>query len=281
MVAPQRVTSMGTAQPALRRRLEQHLDELPVLPTVIAELMQLREDSPRYFEDVRKLIDREPTFTTRLLAAANSAASAPRKPIASVRDALSWVGSKRAANVLLAAAVTRVFVPRDPWEKGLWRHSLEVAILSRALARHRGLDPELAYTCGLLHDIGRFLLFQEAADQLRQIEQTPWRSADELLTAERRICGATHAELGAQACRKWRLPEQIAEMVANHHVPSRAEDAVTPIVACADMTMFASMRAAPGGPIEPCRETADVGLDAVVEAARAEAEATVRALGVS
>lgn len=223
----------------LRSRLEKHLAELPVLPTVVSKLMALDPRSDRHFEEVRLLIESEPSFTARILAAANSAASAPRSPITSVRAAILRMGSVPAANVVLTLAVAHVFVPRDPWEKGLWRHSLDVAVAARKLAActsSTGLKPEEAYACGLLHDIGRFVLFQEAPDELRRIEEAHARTPEALVEAERAMCGMTHAEIGALACAKWRLPELVTAVVRDHHGP--ASSGPVGLVRLADHAMF-------------------------------------------
>ncbi len=310
MVALASRTAPAPAQPSLRKRLEQHLHELPVLPTVVVELMHLRPEDAHYFDDVRKLIELDPAFSARILAAANSAASSPRRPIVTVRDALQRLGSTQAASLLLTSAVTRVFVPRDDWEKALWRHSLEVAVLARAVAHHTGVaDAEHAYTCGLLHDLGRFILFQEAPEQLRRVEEASWSTAVELLAAEREICGLTHSELGALACRKWRLPEAIAQVVGDHHVPHRSGSPLTAIVAMADELMFGSVRAdtndgrehgradgassGAASPREPSPSQSSASnpaiaelvaspeaLEALLASARAEATVSARVLGV-
>lgn len=293
MVVPIRSTGMGSPPTvSLRRRLEQHFEELPVLPAVVVQLMSLDPEDAHCFEHVRRLIESEPAFSARLLALANSAASAPRQPIVSVRDALQRVGTRQAVNLLLATAVARVFVPRDEWEKCLWRHSLEVAVLARALAtRGSSVDPEHAYTCGLLHDLGRFILFQEAPAELHRIEQAPWRTPDELLAAERSLCGLTHSELGALACRKWRLPEVIASVVATHHSSfAAAGNELARLVQLSDWLMFSSVR--PDGAHrlalrEPGSEAVAASLtesqeelDAIVDEARAEADGMARTLGV-
>lgn len=206
--------------PEPRVVLERRLANLPVLPTVVSKLMGLDANADGYFQEVRRLIELEPTFSARVLAVANSASSAPRFPITSVRGAVLRLGSVPAANLVLSAAIARVFVPRDDWEKGLWRHALHVALAARKVAsasRDPELDPEEAYVCGLLHDLGRFVLFDHASPEVREAERTLRDEA--LLAAERTLCGMTHAEIGALACSKWRLPEVLTAVVREHHGP--------------------------------------------------------------
>lgn len=235
----------------LKKRLEQHLDELPTLPIVVAKLMALRPDDDRYVEHLVELLETEPTFSVRLIAAANSAASAPVRPITTVRGAVARIGATAVSHMIFSMAVLRVFVPRDDWEKSLWRHALQVAIASRSLALHGGVNPDEAYACGLLHDLGRFIMFQEAPDLLRRVDEGDWDTPDALIEEERRICGLTHTELGAIACARWKIPDVIMRVVHDHHMKldqlpqgsSRDEVAIARLVATvriADIAMFPS-----------------------------------------
>ncbi len=235
-----------------RRQLERAIDELPVLPTVVARLMVLDKDADDFFEQLLELIQSEPNFSTRILAAANSSSSAGRVSVGTIRGALTRIGSNNASSRLIAMAVTKVFVPRDEWERSLWRHAFQVASLARAVAR-QSQDPELladeAYIAGLLHDVGRFLMFLSAPEKLQKIDEGDWDSPEKLVAMEREICGLTHAELGALACQKWLLPDYLVEVVRTHHTPetgSSKANKLTVLVHFADIAMFPS--ATPGSP---------------------------------
>lgn len=243
-----------SGDPQLRRKLEHHLDELPVLPTAVAKLMMLRPEDESYAEEVIKVLESEPNFSTRLVSAANSAASAPVTPITTLNAAIARMGSRNASNLILSLAVTKVFVPRDPWEKSLWRHAIQVAVAARNLSLHCAgvsFHRDEAYACGLLHDLGRFVMFQEAPEQLRRVDEGEWSSGEELLASERSICGLTHTELGALACTKWHMPDLVCHVVRDHH--SRVSGSTDPkvvkltaLIHFADLAMFPS--AMPGTP---------------------------------
>ncbi len=238
----------------IKDMLMRHVDDLPVLPRVVVRLMALDPKEPKYFERVVSLIEAEPALAARVLALANSAASAPRTPIPTLLAAVPRVGSATASNLVLALSVTRVFVPRDDWEKSLWRHAMQVGLLARALAL-RFSDPDLhadvAYTCGLLHDLGRFIMFQDAPEALRQIDEGDWDAPEALVAAERSICGLTHTELGAHVCANWRLPPTVIGVIRDHHLapqklPPGGGGKLLSIVRWSDLAMFPS--AMPGTP---------------------------------
>ena len=246
----------ASIDPGIRRRLEKHIDSLPVLPLALANLLALDPDDEDYFDDVLRILESEPNFAARLLVAANSAESSPTHPVTTLAGAVARIGSRGATNLVLALSVTKVFVPRDPWEQSLWRHGVQVAHAARSLARHvpddEAINPDEAYACGLLHDLGRFVFFQEAPDQLRAVDEGAWETPEALIEQELEICGLTHPEVGAMACERWGLPAVIARVVRQHHYPlperfTDPDEKVVAIVRFADLAMFPS--AMPGADV--------------------------------
>lgn len=237
----------------------------------LANLLALDPGSEGYFDDVIGILESEPNFAARLLVAANSADSSPVQPVTTLAGAVARIGSKGATNLVLALSVTKVFVPRDPWERSLWRHGVQVAHAARLLAQQappeEGLNPDEVYACALLHDLGRFVFFQEAPDQLRAIDEGDWDTPQALVEQELAICGLSHAEVGAMACAKWGLPEVIGRSVRQHHDPlpdrlSTQEEKVVALVRLADLAMFPSAT--------PDSESLDEAFDAAGLAAHLE-----------
>jgi putative nucleotidyltransferase with HDIG domain len=88
------------------------------------------------------------------------------------------------------------------------------------------VDPQQAYLAGLLHDIGRFVMFEHDPVDLEAVDCTHWETPEELLAAERALCGFDHTELGAQACRVWKVPSEVTDVIQFHHV--RTVDSARP-----------------------------------------------------
>jgi len=217
--------SMSPQARAALARIESRIDRLPLLPEVLLAVMRLDSAGDDYFDRVQDLVRSDPAFAIRLLRYANSAAVASRTRVDSLERALSVVGCEAAVGLVLAQSAVKVFVPRSDWERDLWRHAFDVACLMQSLAAlvsPKALDPRKAYLFGLLHDVGRFLLYLEASDELRRVDETRWASLEEMVLAETAICGFTHAELGARAILKWHLPEELASAIRRHHAPPEA-----------------------------------------------------------
>lgn len=201
--------------------LEHKLKELPLLPTVLVRLLQLDRNDDKYFEKVYRLSQEDPTFALRIIRLSNSASSAPISPITNLRDAIIRLGVKTVTGLVTSMSALRVFIPTTQGEKNLWIHSIQVAVGARIISRISEitpkLDPELAYLCGLMHDIGRFVLFEKESGNLNLVDESNWKSPEQLVTTESKLYGFNHAELGSHVCTKWGLPQVIIDVVSNHH----------------------------------------------------------------
>lgn len=202
------------------------VDELPLLPQVLVRLLQLDPNSNGYFDEFERLVLEDPPFAVRVVALANSAANAPISPIVRIKNAMSRLGSDTVRSLVASLAVQRVFVPTEDNQIRLWTHSISVAVASKHLAKlipNLEVDPEKAYLAGLLHDIGRFVMFEHAPQNLQDVDETKWHSPEELVSADVEVFTYTHAELGYRACKNWGIPNEIATVVRMHHeLPDRS-----------------------------------------------------------
>jgi putative nucleotidyltransferase with HDIG domain len=201
-------------------RLAQRLQQLPLLPTVVSEILSLDPEADDYLKRLVRLAQCDPAFAVRVLQCANSAASAPSTPIASLEAAVIRLGTRQCAGLVLALAVIKVFVPKTDGQRFLWIHSIQTALFARRFCQdlpnlHGNCDQ--AYVCGLLHDIGRFVQFEGASADLSRVDDMHWTAPNELVDVERGTLGYDHTLLGWHACKKWSLPEGIAEVVRHHH----------------------------------------------------------------
>ncbi len=206
--------------------MEDKIDELPLLPQVLVRILQLNPDAENFFEEFGKLTKEDPAFAVRVIALANSAASAPAVPVLSIRDALARMGIRAVRGLVASLAVQRVFLPTKPNEVSLWQHSVFTAFAAAQIAEvvaGLDVDPAEAYLVGLLHDVGRFVMFEHAAPHLLKVDESHWETPEQLIEADIEVYTFTHSELGSRACHRWQLPESICEVVRLHHTPIEDE----------------------------------------------------------
>jgi putative nucleotidyltransferase with HDIG domain len=211
-------------------RLDVKLDHLPVLPAVVVRLMGLAPGSDSYFEEVLSVSSEDPGLAVRVIHAANSALSAPRQPIETLQGAVARLGAAHIGNLVTAMAVTQAFVPKTHEEVDLWIHAVEVAAACRLMVANApfGVDQHHAYLCGLLHDIGRFVMFDAAPELLHVVDAGGWVTPNELIASERRIFGYDHTDIGQQLCGRWNIPRRIATIIHDHHRHLELKPPVSP-----------------------------------------------------
>lgn len=240
------------------------VDDLPTLPAVITEVMRLTEDPNATAQDINRVVSQDQALTAKVLKLANSAYYGFPRRIATVTDATVLLGFQTLRSIVMAAAVSDL-LSREiqgyslaPGE--LWRHSQATAMASRLLARQsKYAAGDVAYTAGLLHDIGKVILnhYLEAAYQ--PVVDEVMNNGASFYDAESRILGFNHAEVGAKVAAKWNLPTHLVEAIANHHTPGKAnvDPKLTAIVHLADsLTMMMGIGLGIDGLLYPMEEDA-------------------------
>lgn len=196
------------------------IDSLPLLPNVVYELIALNPEDEKFFEKIQQYAEQDPTFAIRLIQVANTADHAPVSQIMSIQRAVVRIGTKEIKGIVLAFSFSKIFASSSKIDRDLWLHSIQVAVASQAIAnmtKHQNIIPDNAYLCGLLHDIGLFVLLNLVPDSLLSPDENDWDTPEELVNAEDELMGTNHALLGAYAAKRWTLPDSLVNVISNHH----------------------------------------------------------------
>jgi putative nucleotidyltransferase with HDIG domain len=199
-------------------------DALPALPQIVSRILAMLGDEEVNVEALSGHIVSDPAVVARLLAAANAGALGATGRVDSVRQAIMLLGVSRVRDITLATAIIDRFGAAPPFDaRRLWLHSLGVAVCAQEVARSAGLDVDVAYTAGLLHDIGQLLLFTvDPIAYAAALSLQAERDVD-IIDAERECLGVDHAHVGGELARRWKLPEAVADAIAAHHVTDADE----------------------------------------------------------
>lgn len=235
------------------------LHALPSIPKVAQDLI-LQFDNPNTkLGEVASNIEKDPVIAAKILRLANSARFRGARESGSVEDAASRLGFETLRTLVLASGVTGAFKSGPNFDlKALWLKSFEVAAISRLLAKQRGADAEIAFTSGLMHNIGELLIQTGAPDVAAKINAS--RGAAGRVANEHLQLGFGYPEVGAELAKRWNLPKLIQNAIAFQAKPLQApEKEVLPLIVAEAIALSDALeehggptdeaKAAVGGPL--------------------------------
>lgn len=182
-------------------------EELPRQPTIMTELLRRIDDEHSTYHDIVDLINKEPALATQVLKEANSPVyHVSEDPITSIEQAVGMLGLQRLNTITITILMQDTFnispIYFKHFSKYLWEHSLDCANISSRLAERAGTDPFAAYLIGLIHDIGKLVIFQKLMKALKSshpdIQPNPSQIA--------KIIDRTSAQLSCVSLKHWELP---------------------------------------------------------------------------
>jgi putative nucleotidyltransferase with HDIG domain len=199
---------------------------LPAAPRVVPELMKLLNQTDVDSSKVVKLISFDPALTANVLRICNSAYFGAASPTSDLQEAVTRLGFQQVYQLVAAATGARMLGAAQPGyglnQGELWKHSVAVAVTAQLMAKKLGDDDNLAFTAGLLHDIGKIILSQALETVYPKLVKETEMNQQSLLESEKKLLGVQHAELGARLLERWKFPPNIVSAVWFHHTPKGA-----------------------------------------------------------
>lgn len=192
---------------------------LPPFPQVAVRALELANKENVQFQQLADLISSDPAFASEVLTIANSLLYAPRYPANSILQAISVLGATHLQGVCLAVGV-RTYLGRSmscPCMRAVWRHNLATALIGEQLAAGGWINKDVAYTLGVMHDVGRLALAAVRPKEYTRLLETHRGTAASILEPEREIFGLDHCQAGRRLVADWKLPVDFDNVVFPHH----------------------------------------------------------------
>jgi len=204
------------------------IQHLPPAPKLLPPLLQLLRQPDTDMDRVIRLIAHDPSLTASVLRLGNSVAFNRGSPVQSLNEAVGRLGFETLYRLVVAVCGSKMLGPSqagyglDPGE--LWQHSVTAAVATQIIARDCREDESLAFTAGLLHDVGKLVLSQALEGRYRQVAEQVDQFGRSMLEAEKALLGVQHAEIGGRLLARWSFPPSLVQAVWWHHEPASAGD---------------------------------------------------------
>lgn len=226
---PETVRPDQFPQPSKTQSLEalMAVSQKPIsLPDVFHKIVALLRDPTASMDRIAEVVGKDQGLASTLLRLVNSPYYGYSRKIDTLSRAVVVIGSEQLASIALGVLVTAVFqdVPADVLDvESFWRHGLACALIAKMLScRHPDVSPERMFVCGLLHDIGKAVVFSRAPGQgmhalmVSIAEDRPaWR-------VERELWAFDHCDVAQRLLSEWKFPADLVRAVASHHRPNLA-----------------------------------------------------------
>lgn len=209
------------------KELVTYCNGITSLPAIYQRLDQAINDPYSDLSTIASILSEDSSLAARLLRLANSAMFCFPSKVDTVSRAITIIGTKQLRDLVLATSVIQLFnkIPEEHVSmESFWRHSIATGITARIIATYRReANVERFYVLGLLHDIGRLIMYLQIPEMANRAIEKSGSDEMPLYEAERDLLSFDHAAVGKELLEKWKLPKSLQEGVAYHHLPSRAK----------------------------------------------------------
>ncbi len=199
-------------------------NHIPPFPKVASQVMKILDNPETQAKDLADVILYDSAITANLLKTCNAAYFGLPRKVSSLDEALVTVGHDILKDIIIASSSSRFYKGGEvgkgyQLEQGeLWKHSVACAILAKMLSSYfKKVDAGVAFTVGLLHDIGKRFLSSFVADEFDKIITLVREKGITFMQAENLVLGMDHAELGAMIMEKWEFADEFCLAVRQHH----------------------------------------------------------------
>lgn len=233
---------------------------LPVIPQILVQLIDACHQPEVDLQAVSKLVEKDAALAAKVLQLCNSAFMGARSSFTDIRQAVVYLGANAVRNLTISVSVQQVF--RRVETNGLlnidrfWYHSYQNAILAGRIAEAVSYpNPSEAYLAGLLHDIGKLLLWMAFPGKYAPLLLKGIRCHNgRLAFLEQEKIKINHCDAGAWLANQWGLPSLISDSIRYHHHPTDEVEQGLPLTR---IIFLSDLISHSDNPKQECNEVAD------------------------
>jgi putative nucleotidyltransferase with HDIG domain len=225
-----------------KQELDRAVSKVRPIPQVALKIIRTVHSRNYSMKDISRDVRKDQVISAKVINVCNSVYASPQNEIKSIDQALVMLGEKLLMQLVVSSALEQFFHDSDRGysmcKGGLYHHAMSTAKTAELIAKSTGKSEEdVAYTAGLLHDIGKVVLDQYVANFVPLFYRRVFTEGENLEDVERQILGVSHTDAGERLAELWGLPDVLKEAIVYHSMPEKAtlDPDLTHIVYLADL----------------------------------------------
>lgn len=224
--------------------LHSTVDSVRPIPQIALKIIRMIHDGVHNMDELARELKQDQVISAKVIRLCNSAFFNFKTGIDSIDRALVILGEIRLLRMVVSATLEDFFLQNvggySLCKGGLFNHAIGTAMICEQLASINGMIPaDIAYTAGLMHDIGKVVLDQYVSSAFPFFYRKTQVENVSLIDVEQDAFGVTHQEVGGILAERWSFPKSLSDVIQHHHIPEKASDSseLTHLVYLADLLM--------------------------------------------
>ena len=214
--------------------------KLSTLPDIYRQIIDAIAKPSSSAYDIEKVIRTDTNLSARVLKIVNSAFYGYPSKIDTLSCAVNIIGMRQLSTLAIGINIISVFKNIPPEiinMKMFWKHSILCGICARLIAGYKNIqNTERMFVAGLLHDIGRLVLYNSLPMESLFAATTARSQHSLLYAAEQDLFNFDHATIGGDLLNKWQISLSLEDCIRHHHEPQKSRNPVeSSIVHLADI----------------------------------------------
>ncbi len=216
---------------AIKNNILKIVEEIKLLSPYATQLLEVASRKNHDLKDIVRVIKYDAALTAKTLKLVNSAAFAPHSKITDLERAIAYAGENFLVSLVMTEAADMIYdcdlAGYDGHKGDLWDHNMLTALASKRIASlsKEPLNTNIAFTCGLLHDLGKAIISDFLIGSSTSVLDSLDRGeVDDYASAEEKLLGMDHTQAGYALALHWNLPEPLPSAIRYHHDPATAPE---------------------------------------------------------
>lgn len=215
------------------------IQKIPSVPEVVRVLIESLNDPDANLSELGQKVSQDQVISLKVLRMVNSPLFGLAQPCNSIEDSVVLLGTAKLKTLVVASGLVGAVDDIEGVDmKVFWSESFRVASYAKWISPKIGAHPDVAFTAGLIHNIGSLLIAMArpkiAAEITEYVKGGKPRDKVEI-----NLLGFTHADASAELAKRWKFPEDLTAAVQGQLTPLDF-DPVSPEAAAVHLAALAS-----------------------------------------